>query len=83
MATVAHDIRTLEHSVIELSASLKRLGQTEDLEELRLKIFPRPGWTTPAEFELVSGALQNLRAQVESALALKQVVVSASRQIGV
>jgi hypothetical protein len=83
MTMVTHDIKTLDRNVTELVAGLKQLAQVEDLEELRLKIFPRPGWTTPAEFQLVAGALQNLHAQVQNVLALKQVVVKASRQIGV
>ena len=83
MTMVTHDIKTLDRNVTEQVAGLKQLAQVEDLEELRLKIFPRPGWTTPAEFQLVAGALQNLHAQVQNVLALKQVVVKASRQIGV
>ena len=84
MATVsrAHDIKALEHSISDLVTQLRQLTHVEDLEELRLKIIPRPGWTTPAEFLLVQGAINALRNQVEGALALKGVVMDASRRVG-
>ena len=84
MATVSHthDIAALGKSVSDLESAMKRFGRVEDLEELRLKIFPRPGWTTPAEFVLVQGAIDALRAQVEAATALKAVVMDASRRVG-
>ncbi len=78
----AHDVRALDRSIGDLVAQMKRLSAVEDLEELRLKIIPRPGWTTPAEFLLVEGAVQALRSQVEGALALKNIVLEASRSIG-
>jgi hypothetical protein len=79
---VHHDIKALDKQVGDLIASIKQLGRIEDLEELRLKVFPRPGWTTPAEFKLVSAAFDALRAQVDAASVLKQKVVEASRGIG-
>jgi hypothetical protein len=84
MATVsqAHDIKALDRSISDLVSVMKRFGTIEDLEELRHKIIPRPGWTTPAEFLLVQGAINALRNQVEGALALKGVVMDASRRIG-
>lgn len=84
MATAlqAHDIKALDRNVGDLVGQLKRLAVVDDLEELRLKIIPRPGWTTPAEFLLVQGAINALRNQVEGALALKGVVMDASRRIG-
>jgi hypothetical protein len=81
-ATPQHDIKALDRQVGELIASLKHLAVIEDLEDLRIKVFPRPGWTTPAEFMLVSAALGALRAQVDAAATLKQRVVEASRSIG-
>jgi len=48
-----------------------------------LKILPRPGWTTPAEFALVSATLGVLRPQVDAAETLKQKLVEASRTISI
>ncbi len=80
--TQAHDIKALDRHIGELVVSLKRLAEVEDLEELRLKIIPRPGWTTPAEFLLVQGGITALRNQAEGALALKGVIMEASRRVG-
>jgi len=80
---IHHDIKALDKQVGDLITSMKQLGRVEDLEELRIKVFPRPGWTTPAEFLLVTAAFGALRAQVEAVTALKQKVVEASRSIGV
>ena len=77
-----HDIKALDKQVADLITGLQKLSRTDDLEDLRAKVFPRPGWTTPAEFQLVSAAINALRAQVEAAAALKQHVVEASRTIG-
>jgi hypothetical protein len=77
-----HDIKTLDRQITGLVDSLKRLGRVDDLEELRTKFIPRPGWTTPAEFQLVSAAVDALRAQADAASVLKQKVVEAGRTIG-
>jgi hypothetical protein len=77
-----HDIKALDKQVADLITGIKHLARTEDLEELRAKVFPRPGWTTPAEFLLVSAAVTALLAQVNAAAALKQHVAEASRTIG-
>ena len=80
---IKHDIKGLDHSAGELLEALTRLGGTRTLiEELRLKIFPRPGWTTPAEFALVAASLTALRSQVDATAALAASVVSAARQVG-
>jgi hypothetical protein len=78
----AHDLKALDRNISDLVGQLKRLATVEDLEELRLKIIPRPNWTTRAEWLLVQGAITALRKHVEWALALKGVVMNASRRIG-
>jgi hypothetical protein len=79
---IQHDIQALDRQVGELITSIQKLARVDDLEELRVKVFPRPGWTTPAEFLLVSAVFGSLRAQVDAAGALKAKVVEASRSIG-
>jgi hypothetical protein len=80
---IKHDIKSLDHRAGEVVEALTRLSSTRTLiEELRLKIFPRPGWTTPAEFALVAASLTALRSQVETTAALAASVVSAARQVG-
>jgi hypothetical protein len=79
---VTHDLKALEASLGSLVAQARKFGATEDLEELRLKIVPRPGWTTPAEFLLVKSAVDALRAQLQQAQVLRDAVVNASRSIG-
>ena len=79
---VAHDIKLLDRQITGLVDSLKHLTKVDDLEELRTKLIPRPGWTTPAEFMLVSAAVEALRTQVDTAALLKQKVLEASRTIG-
>lgn len=79
---IQHDIKALDNQVGELIGSIQKLARVDDLEELRAKVFPRPGWTTPAEFLLVHAAFVALRAQVEAVGVLKQKVVEASRSIG-
>lgn len=81
--TAKHDMQALDTQVSELIASIQKFARVEELEELRAKVFPRPGWTTPAEFQLVSAAFGALRAQVDAAGTLKRNVIEASRSIGV
>jgi hypothetical protein len=81
VATTYHDIKALDDEVGALIAGIQTLARIDDLEELRVKVFPRPGWTTPVEFLLVHAALGALRTQVEAATVLKQRVVEASRRI--
>lgn len=64
------DPRTEEHHLDELHRSLDtvreqlaRLVSTDRLAEL-VPIWKRPGWTTPAEYFLVSGTLASIQDQV-------------------
>ena len=81
MSDGKHDIQALSLSIDGLARSIKQLYLVKDFEELK-ELIRQPYWTTPAEFHLVQGAVTALQAQVEAALALKQVVMDAARQIG-
>jgi hypothetical protein len=48
-------------------------------EQLRLLRFP--GYTTPAEFKLILGILEEMEAQARALDGLREVLIAASRQI--
>jgi hypothetical protein len=75
-----HDISRLERQIKTLNSRLKKLAADDELAEL-LRHIHQPGWTTPAEFLLVSSILVSLEAQVESVAALKTNLLEGSRQI--
>lgn len=76
-----HDVARLEAQVKEMSHSLKQLADGKEFEEFVLLIH-RPGWTTPAEFMLVSGVVDSMLAQTKSLASLKQALLVGSRQVG-
>ena len=61
----------MEHDLAKLEKQLKTLEQRlADLQRIELteKLVPiirRPGWTTPAEFFLVSNVVESLTHQIE------------------
>lgn len=63
-----------------VSGALARLGETEDLKRLILKI-KRPGWTTPAEVAFCLGIAESLHAQVNAVAQLKGVLVNAGELV--
>jgi len=77
-----HDIAGLDQRMQSLTILLKELAAIDDLEHLRLKVIPRPGWTTPAEFLLVNGIVDALTAHATSAAALKRVLIDGATKIG-
>jgi hypothetical protein len=75
-----HDVKPLAAAIKDLSDGLMKLAEGKDFEEL-LRIVHKPGWTTPAEFMLVSGLLQSMNAQVKTLAGLKQVLLAGSRAV--
>ena len=75
-----HDVKKLEDRVKALHQNLMKLGDGKDMEEF-FTIIHKPGWTTPAEFMLVSGLLQSMNAQVKTLAGLKQVLLAGSRAV--
>ena len=78
---MGHDIKALEKKVTALSNALAKLGKGTDLKDLIL-ILRRPGWTTPAEYFLVDGLLNNLNTQVANVAQLKADLVRGSKMVG-
>lgn len=77
----SHDIGVLEKKIHAAHDTFAKLGRDSDFEEL-IKIIRRPGWTTPAEFLLVSSSLDALRAQGDALLSMRQELLKASREVG-
>lgn len=75
-----HDIKALEKKVTDLSNALAHLGTTDDLKEL-IRIIHGPGWTTPAEFLLVTSALESISAQTRIVTTQRQQLLAAAREV--
>jgi hypothetical protein len=75
-------IEKLEKHIEELSHDLTKLGNTEDLENLRL-IIHRPGWTTLPEIAFASGIVESLHAQTKALAQLMSTLIKASESVGV
>jgi hypothetical protein len=77
---VGHDIPQLDANIKALHKETQQLSIDSDFKEL-LKIIHFKGYTTPAEFELVSAVVNSMRVQVKELVVLKSTVLSASRAI--
>jgi hypothetical protein len=58
-------LKLLQRNTSTLQKALSDLGRAAELKEL-IRIYKRPGWTTPAEFALVGSHLKGLLRNVES-----------------
>ena len=79
-AVVAHDIKGLERSITEVSELIARL-KSDDIKRLIVNIH-RPGFTTPAEFMLLTAAIQGMQVHLAAVSALTATVIQASDVIG-
>ncbi len=77
---MGHDIEELGKHIRALEVDINKLGGDE-WKEL-WKAIHCPGWTTPAEFRLVSSVVAHMTAQVAALADLRQSLVHASREIG-
>jgi hypothetical protein len=75
-----HDVDHLASQIATLKERLVRFVEDSDLEEL-LKHLHQPGWTTPAEFRLVTSVVHVLNQNVAALTALKSELVASSREI--
>jgi hypothetical protein len=75
-----HDISLLERDIVTLQKTVHAFAQEDPLAQL-LKFIHQPGWTTPAEFLLVHGAINAMNAQLRELITLRDVVVGAGREI--
>jgi hypothetical protein len=80
VAKGGHDVKRLEAGVKKLGQSLAKLSDEKEFSEL-IRLFRKPGWTTPAEFTLVAGILDAMNGQAESLVNLKQALVQGSREV--
>lgn len=76
-----HNTAHLETRIKEFSTLLATLADTQDLEEL-IHIIHRPGWTTPAEYVLVSGMVNAMQEHAKALASLRQVLLNGSRAVG-
>jgi len=75
-----HDVGQIETKVKDLTKNLAKLAHERDFEEL-IKVIKQPGWTTPAEFKLVTGVVDSMIAQTKALTDLKQVLIEGSRSV--
>jgi hypothetical protein len=76
-----HDIRGLEKKLHGIKNGLAALGSHNVADEL-ISIIHRPGWTTPAEFLLVSAMAESLQRQLDTARAHYNQLVEAAGRVG-
>ncbi|HEX9734830.1 MAG TPA: hypothetical protein VGG06_22890 [Thermoanaerobaculia bacterium] len=75
-------IDRLEKKVTALSDALANLGSKEDFREL-LKIIRFPGWTTPAEFTLVTATVDAMLGHAQVLTKLRTALIKGSKQVSV
>jgi hypothetical protein len=75
------DIGRLEKSIQGLQDRIAVLGTEDDYLEL-IKIIHQPGWTTPAEFQLVTAIVTNFTKQIDVLDGLKHDLITASQLVG-
>ena len=78
MAT--HDIKQLDENVAQIQAELKKIAADRALTDLR-KLFPRPGWTTPAEFRFAMGITNALLSHLKAFNVLKETLIEGSNAV--
>ena len=79
-----HDnhVEVLERKITDLSDILAQLSKSAELKEL-LKIIKRKGWTTPAEFKLVSAVVDSMHQQAHQMTDLKTQLLLGSKMVDV
>jgi hypothetical protein len=67
----------LEKRAIALRDAILGLNAEQDIQEL-IRIWRRPGWTTPAEFLFVSGLVDAMATQVDALARMKTTLMKGS-----
>lgn len=80
MSDNGHDINGLQDRIQHLRQLLAELTAEKDFEEL-LRIIHFPGYTTLAEFQLVSGIVDAMNGHAQVLVAQKQLLIEGSRTI--
>ncbi len=70
-------VKTIETKITVLRRQIDVLAKAAQFEEL-IKVIHHPGWTTPAEFALVTQSLDTMATLVDTANRLKSGVLEAS-----
>lgn len=76
-----HDLDKLGHQFKDLDTLLGRLAAAERRKQL-IKIIKVPGWTTPAEYLLVSSVVESISAQLKVLERLEVQLVEAAELVG-
>jgi len=76
-----HDLKRLEERIDLLNKHMTKMADAKDVKELA-SIIHRPGWTTPAEFLLVSGIVDSMIAHAEAMGGLKETLMKGSNAVG-
>lgn len=75
-----HNLAHLETRIKELRIQLATMADTQDLEEM-ISIIHKPGWTTPAEYVLVSGLVDTMHEQAKVLASLRQTLLNGGRTV--
>jgi hypothetical protein len=74
-------LNRIEAHLKELEALTKSFGSNDDVPEL-LRIIHRPGWTTPAETQLVIALTEATITSIKQATHLRQELVKCAKSVG-
>jgi hypothetical protein len=74
-------VATLDKRLKTLNALLGKLALERDIAEL-IRIIRKPGWTTPAEFQLTIGIADSMIHQARGLIDSKQSLLKGSRLVG-
>jgi hypothetical protein len=75
-----HDIDALSKKIKGLVAAIDELAG-DDRWNILLRIIYEKGWTTPAEYRLVNGLVENMTQQVKVMGKLQQTLVEGSKAV--
>jgi hypothetical protein len=75
-----HDIPRLEAKLKELKELCAKLSNDSDVNEM-LQIIHRPGYTTVAEFALVSSTVESLVEQSRNVLTQRHALLVGSKEV--
>jgi hypothetical protein len=78
---MAHDLSKLERQLETLDKRIADLAQIRLSKQIIDIIHRQPGWTTPAEFLLVSSAVESLTHNIEGQIRQSQQLVDAAKQV--
>jgi hypothetical protein len=74
------ELSHLQGRIEKLNENLRVLSADDDLIEL-IRLIKHPGWTTPAEFTLVSGIVDHMLQSVQTLTTLKSTLLAGSREV--